>query len=322
MSGLSIAERIVVSHTRGKVIEEWVIPQEKVTTVTIDDRERRFVTLGYAGDRGFAKFCDGDCNKSNPLATYTFLDTLVRLRSEASLKAMDAVACEKLLTHRSGQPVKNASQLLEFLPKMVTVSCPAVGDIGPTDINVIPECIQTHKSISVECTLEVFNYVQRAMIASRAETSARARPPHQQRLSARTGVKGVHRMTGNRVRMQVTDSDGKVSTKTRKLAAGSSDPAVAMEFCQSFANSARDADTGEDGVDAEVVNGDDTPEMPPADATDELDEVVPQVGEHALAAPPADAAEEPPPRMGSDSSAPKSSTLTNEWSKIFRKANV
>ena len=62
---VTVATRTVVTFG-DKPSDIWVLPNDNV--VEIDGEP--FVTLGYGGDRGFARFVGGDLGASNPLARF------------------------------------------------------------------------------------------------------------------------------------------------------------------------------------------------------------------------------------------------------------
>ena len=123
MSATLIDHRLVVEYatdgSRGKISREWVVPSERTRDVQIEDRGYRFITVSYHGDRGFARFCGADVSKSNPMVNYTFLDALMSIRNKASNEALDAIACEKLLGHTPGTPIKVVGALAEFMPATI-----------------------------------------------------------------------------------------------------------------------------------------------------------------------------------------------------------
>ena len=242
-----IEQRTVVTFDKKRGgTDAWIVPTDRVETVV----GANFVTLGYCGDRGFAKFCEGDLSKPNPLACYKWLESLQQLRNTATSRELDKIAAERVITHVQGSHVKNPGALAEFMPPTLTISLPAFeGDDGLVEalnVRVIPESVHTNKMVAIECTTESLDYVRRAMIHSRSNVVARARPSHEQRLSALTGVKGVCRHKSGRVRCAVKDAEGKMTMKTRRLNRGASDPQQRTDGCQALKDAAAEnADNGE-----------------------------------------------------------------------------
>ena len=86
-----IEQRMVITFDKKRGGSDvWIVPTERVDTVV----GATFVTLGYCGDRGFAKFCDGDASKPNPLSCYTWLETLQRHRNNSTSVELNKIATE------------------------------------------------------------------------------------------------------------------------------------------------------------------------------------------------------------------------------------
>jgi hypothetical protein len=91
-----IGQRTVVTFDKKRGgTDAWIVPTDRVETVV----GAYFVTLGYCGDRGFAKFCEGDLSKPNPLACYKWLESLQQLRNTATSRELDKIAAERVTTH-------------------------------------------------------------------------------------------------------------------------------------------------------------------------------------------------------------------------------
>ena len=87
------------------------------------------------------------------------------------------------------------------------------------------------------------------MIASNSEGEKRARPPHSERLSAVTGVKGVHKAKRNRVTYPFTASDGRRTSTSVRLSDHDEGRDVLQQICKRLkhAGAAASSKNGGDG---------------------------------------------------------------------------
>jgi hypothetical protein len=217
---VTVATRTVVTFG-DKPSGIWVLPNDNV--VEIDGEP--FVTLGYGGDRGFARFVGGDLGASNPLARFSWLGHAVQARNVAVDALLDKVASEKVMGHIAGQAVKNRQHFADHMPQLVSVALPQLTHddvaIGPITAKFV--CDLDRKSlVQIECTPRVLEYVKVAMQAHKQSGVVRCKPKHADRLAIRTGVKGVWShgkdYSGNpRVSTTFVDGDGKTRTKARRV---------------------------------------------------------------------------------------------------------
>ena len=219
MDAVTVETRLVIEY-REKARDvskrsQWIPPHSNVTEID----GIQYVTVGYSGDRGFARFCGGDSSLSNPLKFHTWLHDAETLRNDAAKIVLDKVAEEKLLGHVHGQPIKNKRKLAEFLPEALKVKFPAMKfedtGVGPCEFNVKFE-FDSNVSLAFESTELAIGYVRVAMLASQKIAQTRARIKHEARLSTRTGVKGVWGAGKGRIKMNVRGADGKKIVKTQK----------------------------------------------------------------------------------------------------------
>ena len=224
---MTIAERLVIAYTPSPDAKEqlWVPPTDKITTIG----NKTFIEVGYS-DRDFARFCGGDMSASNPLKQFKWLDEALKLRETVVDVELDQIARTKVVTHVPGKRIKNKDALAEFLPDTVTIDVPHVSvggeEMGPCRLTVAPE-VCTFRHMRFECTDEALRYVRLAMIASKTTACDRARPCHADRLSARTGIKGVYATKGNRVTYAYQDEEGRRTTASLKATLSTPVPELA-----------------------------------------------------------------------------------------------
>jgi hypothetical protein len=232
MVSVTAERRVVLSCTSEDFgrhgVYDWVPPTEKIQTHNNFD----FVAVGYHCDRGFARFLGADMKESNPLKNYTWLNDAIQMRSHSVNQLLERVATDKLLNHVAGSPVKQRGYLADFLPKFVEITAPAITfegtTLGPCTFKVITE-VYENRQMSIEST--AFAYVRHAMRASVGVEVTRARPSHDARLSASTGVKGVTKVKRNRVEFKFQNDDGKVQRKSIAINFDASPDHVA-DMCQ------------------------------------------------------------------------------------------
>ena len=155
MNAATAQHRLVVEYPdtadATSKVSQWSPPLSNTT----DIGGIEYVTVGYSGDRGFARYCGGDTKISNPLKFHNWLAEAIKSRNDAVAIALDKVAVEKLLGHVPGQPIKNKRKLAEFAPEVVKVNFPAVKfegtEVGPCEFNVKVEldpkrfvCVRVH----------------------------------------------------------------------------------------------------------------------------------------------------------------------------------
>ena len=140
MDAVTVETRLVIEY-REKARDvskrsQWIPPHSNVTEID----GIQYVTVGYSGDRGFARFCGGDSSLLNPLKFHTWQHDAKKLRNDAVAIVLDKVAEEKLLGHVHGKPIKNKRKLAEFAPEALTVKFPDMKiedtEVGPCEFNV------------------------------------------------------------------------------------------------------------------------------------------------------------------------------------------
>jgi hypothetical protein len=220
MDAVTVQTRLVVEYrdttSDASKASQWCPPLSNVTEID----GNQYVTVGYSGDRGFARFCGGDVKLSNPLKFHTWLEDAIKSRNDAVAIVLDKVAEEKLLGYVKGQTIRNKRKhFAEFVPEVVKVTFPAVKfegtEVGPCEFNVKFE-FEPNVSFAFECTELAVGYVRVAMLASKGASTERARLKHDARLSTRTGVSGVWGAGKGRIKTNVQGADGKKSVKTKK----------------------------------------------------------------------------------------------------------
>ena len=117
MNAVTSQHRLVVEYPdtadATSKVSQWIPPLSNITD--IDGIE--YGTVGYNGDRGFARYCGGDTKISNPLKFHNWLAEAIKPRNGAIAIALDKVAEEKLFGHVLGQPIKNKRKLAELAPR-------------------------------------------------------------------------------------------------------------------------------------------------------------------------------------------------------------
>jgi hypothetical protein len=214
-STVTVEQKLVISYHGGDKEQHWIPEDDTLQELN----GKTFITIGHS-NRAFARFCKGNMSLTNPLKTYKFLDELVKLRASIVEDHLDKLATEKLINHVAGRPVNQKVTFVDHLPKYVTVSLPEVqfgGETaGPITMDIVTE-IHSKRKLAIECTDTALHYVRFAMQASVTEEIQRARPAHAERLSANTGIKGVHthfkKGDTHIVRCRVPDADGRITTK-------------------------------------------------------------------------------------------------------------
>ena len=233
-----IGRRVVIEFTsQNGARQMWVPPVERITAVDGSD----FIALSFSGDRGFARFCDANMKVSNPLVEYTWLDEARKLRNVMVDAELDRLACEMLCNHTQGAPVAHRHKFENAMPKTVTIDVPPIpvdgGEITLQGMKVLAD-LNPSKALSVSCAPDVLHYIRFAMLASKGSKGAgitvRARPKHEERLSATTGVAGVHRHGRGRVVSRFKDDDGMQRSVTKTLPVAENDPdgGVTSHLCK------------------------------------------------------------------------------------------
>ena len=111
---MSVEQRTVIEFGGdGKQTQHWVPPHDKVRMVD----GVPYVSLGYSGDRGFARFIGGDMGASNPLKDFTWLDEALKLRNNAVINALEEIAASKIPGHVPGTAHLKRRALAEFFAR-------------------------------------------------------------------------------------------------------------------------------------------------------------------------------------------------------------
>ena len=184
-------------------------------------------------------------NQPRPLTEFGWLEVAQKVRNAATNIALDKLATEKDIGHTPGTRVKNRVAYATHLPDAVDVVLPAIsfGDksIGETHVQIVP-MIAPKSAVVIECTAQSMAYVQLAMHASAKDTVSRARPKHNDRFSAATGVLGVTLNKKRRLmRRVVVNADGKRTYTHQSLVdeAGQAEQAASFKRRAFFSDACR-----------------------------------------------------------------------------------
>ena len=169
MAVVSVSERVVVEYTQGSKPSRFWIPT-KVKHIG----NEAFVTVGYSGDRGFARFCGGDVTSSNPLRSFTWLTSATKLRNKLVDAAIDNVARAKVLGHIAGAkiPSRIRSVIAADIPATQTVEFPPLRvddkDVPGVAMTVALD-IDGHAPFCFAISTDVARYIQIAMAQSKTD---------------------------------------------------------------------------------------------------------------------------------------------------------
>ena len=218
MSIVSCVHRLVVEYKESGPqgqMNRWVPP---LASISMHDGQE-CLTIGYSGDRGFARLCGGDCKTSNPLRQFAWITEAIKRRDEAVKQAYDKVAMVKCVGHISGTHITGRIRRSLEIPELTLVDFEEFEHDGrtvpATTLRVVPDA--PGQSFRFAWTPDSLSYVMSAMRASKSGVTQRPRPAHDERLSAKTGVKGVWKHSENKVRSSYTDDDGVTRCKVAKL---------------------------------------------------------------------------------------------------------
>ena len=110
MNAVTVQERLVVEYrdttSETSKVSQWIPPLSHITEID----SIKYVTVGYSGDRGFARFCGGDVKQSNPMKGHTWLSDAIKLRNDIVATTFDKIAEQKVLNHVSGRPIKKGHE--------------------------------------------------------------------------------------------------------------------------------------------------------------------------------------------------------------------
>ena len=314
MSTISFGERMVVEwrDSPDAQLMHWIVPHDRCGPIGDD----AFLTLSYSGDRGFARFCGADMKKSNPLTNYGWLEEIRESRDQAVQRLLDEVATKNLIGHKSGAQIKVRRGLGTFMPDTCTIQVPEVR-VGDEVAAACELCVaidvDPKKALRVKLSVTSLAYVKLAMRASVGADPKRSRPQHAARLSATTGVTGVHKMGRgrdgrSRVGVSFRDDDGK---KCFKTANPTDDPADVCKRLQAFGRKGNAA--------APQAHADDHADD--ASNAEEEQDSIEDESQHDAEAPQDNAAnEEAGAPIAESAVASPSAGLRPEWGNIFRKS--